>query len=312
MPPRPIKQNGWFWVQFVHPRYWLTWLGLGFLRFATLLPLPVTSLVGRFLGGMLYYLYPPRRKIAYLNISRCFPDLNKKAHCQMTKENFKATGQALFDTGIAWWAPLPRLQRLVQVQGQQHLDRALATGQPVIVLAGHFISIEISALLLSSAQDIVDIYKKPKNKLLNHIMVQRRYRFGRGSLIDYKEGIRPAIRAMRRGEILYYLADQAPSRAQSIFVPFFGIQTATLPALGRLAKIVNAEVIPCSISQLPAGKGYKVTFKPRLDNYPSSDVVQDTITMNQQVEAAVREIPTQYFWVHKRFKTRPEGELKFY
>lgn len=225
---------------------------------------------------------------------------------RVTKQNFRATGQGVIDTGIAWWASRRRLQRLVQVSGQEHFDQAMASGRPVILLVGHFVAIDIAGMYISSLQNITSIYKRPKNKLLHAMMRKGRLRFGTMTLIENREGIKPIMRAFKRADPFYFPADQDFGRRKSVFAPFFGIPAATVPTLGRLAKLSNAIVVPCFTKQLCRGKGYQVIFKSPIDDFSISDELKDAERMNQQIETAVEEMPEQYFWLHKRFKTRPD------
>lgn len=303
------------WIEFLHPRYWLTWCGFGAVRLFSVLPLPLIWLIGGALGQLFYYLHAPRRRIVNRNIEKCFPELDRRARVRLAKQNFRATAQAMLDTGIAWWASKSRLRRLVQCSGSEHYEQALATGRPVILLAPHFIALDIGGLYLATEERsrlMISMYKRPKNKLLHAFVARRRERFGDAKMIESRAGMKQVVRALKRGAIFYYLPDQNPGRKNTVFVPFFGIPTATLTALGRLARITNALVVPCVSRQLPRGRGYEVTFGPPLALSPSHDDTADAARMNEAIEQAVRETPAQYFWMHRRFRARPEGEPDFY
>ncbi len=305
MPPktdfRPLR----------HPRYWPSWIGLALLRLVTFAPLPVLWLVGYVLGGGLYYLHGTRRHITVRNIESCFPALNRRAHRRMARQHFRALGQTILAMGIAYWGSTRRLECLVRCVGRGHYDEALAQGRPVILLAPHFTGIDIGGIYLSRERPIISMYRRVKNQLFDEVLRRRRTRYG-GQVVERREGLKPIVKAMRQGMVFYYLPDQDPGRHNTVFVPFFGVPTATLTALGRLARITNALVVPCFTRQRSYGRGYEVTFKPALDNFPTADEVADTARMNREIEQGVREMPAQYFWVHKRFKTRPLGEPDFY
>ena len=305
MPP---KTDLW---SLLHPRYWLSWVGLGLLRLLSFIPLPILWLLGGALGGGLYYLHAARRHIAVRNIESCFPDLDRHAHRRMARQHFRALGQASLTIGVAYWASKRRLERLVHSRGREHYDRALAQGRPVILLVAHFIGIEMGGIYLSRERPMIDMYRRTKNRLFDELLRNRRTRFG-GQVVERLEGLKPIIKAMRQGVVFYYLPDQDPGRHNTMFIPFFGVPAATLTALGRLARITDAVVVPCFTRQLSYGRGYEVIFKPALDNFPTADEVADATRMNLEIEQAVREMPVQYFWVHKRFKTRPLGEADFY
>lgn len=294
-----------------HPRYWPTWVGVGLLRVAVLLPLPVLAGIGSLLGMLLYYLHPPRRRIVTINLARAFPDLDAHAQRRLARQHFRALGQGLFDAAIAWWASPPRLRRLMHFQGREHYDRALAQGRPIILLAPHFVALEVGGVFLSSERPVATMYKKPKNAAFHSLLRHTRVRFG-GQIIERGEGLKPAIRALKAGRAFYYLPDQDLGREHSVFAPFFGVSTATVPALGRLAQLTGAVVIPCFTRQRAWGRGYDIIFEPPLADFPTGDALTDAARTNEAVEGGVALMPAQYFWVHKRFKTRPEGEADFY
>jgi KDO2-lipid IV(A) lauroyltransferase len=296
---------------FIHPRYWLTWLGLGFMRVVSWLPLPVIAMLGGALGMLLYMLHAPRRRVVHVNLRLCFPQLSRRARARLARRHFRAFGQTLLDIGIAWWSPEARLRRYTQFRGREHYDKALREHKNIILFAPHFIGLEMGWILFSRERPMVTVYRHVKNAVMDWIAYRGRTRFG-GSVIDLRQGFRPVIKAMQIGRPLYYLPDQDLGQRRSVFAPFFGIQTATVPALGRLAEMTDAVVIPCITRQLSWGRGYEIEFRPPLKNFPSNDPVADTTRMNREIEEAVREQPEQYFWLHKRFKTRPQGEKDFY
>ena len=312
MPVTSAEAGRFPWRQYLHPRYWHVWLGMGLVRLLSWLPLPAIAVLGAALGQLIYFLYPPRRHVALRNIGRCFPELGARRARALTRKNFRATGQALLATGVAWWGSRARLRRLVRCANGHIIEEAVAAGRPVILLVGHFVALEMGGMYLASRWPIIDIYRRPRNPLLHAFMVQCRSRFGMGTLAEFKEGIKPVIRALRRKELLYYLPDQDFGRRRSVFAPFFGIQTATLPALGRLVSLTGAAVIPCFSKQLPAGRGYELIVHPPLEGFDGKDEQGEAARMNRIIEQAVRDMPEQYFWLHKRFKTRPEGEPDFY
>ncbi len=310
-----VEAREYTWRDFRHPRYWPDWLALAFLRLTALLPLPLIWAAGALLGELLYRVLGARRHIALTNLRACFPQLAPAAQRQLARAHFRAFAQAALATPISWWGSEKRMKRLVRTPGKEHFDRALAANQPVILLVAHFVAIEVAGMVLAPDYVMIDMYKRPKNLFFDWLIRTRRTRFRTrrgGWLIERREGIKPVIRALRRGGSFFYLSDQDQGRDGAVFVPFFGVPAATLTALARLAQLTHAVVIPCFAKQLPWGKGYELIFQPPLDNFPGEDVVADTARMNRIIEDAVREMPEQYFWVHKRFKTRPPGEPAFY
>jgi len=306
--PRPTDTSV---AALAHPRHWAGWLGLALLRFVSHLPLRLVWLLGAALGMLLYALHGGRRRVARRNLERCFPLLAPSAREQLVRSHFRALGQALFDNGIAWWGSRRRLRRLVRLRGREHYARALARGQNIILLVPHFLGLEVAVSRLSMEQPMVTVFRHPDSVPLRVAMERGRRRFGL-QLIEHNRPFMTLVRAVKFGTSLYYLPDQDAGRRNAVFAPFFGIPAATFAALGRLAAMTDAVVIPCIARQRAHGAGYEVAFQPPLKDFPTGDTVADAARMNAEIEKAVRKWPAQYFWVHKRFKTRPEGEGDFY
>jgi KDO2-lipid IV(A) lauroyltransferase len=309
VPPPPTDARPL--SSFCGPRFWLTWIGLGLLRSFSLLPMRATWLIGSVLGELLHLLAASRRHIVRVNIARCFPELSRSESRALARAHFRALARSLLDIGIAWWGSPQRLKRCVHWRGREHYERAVAQGRHVILLVPHFVGIEIGGVRLSIDLPIIDIFRHPDNELLRVVAERGRARF-QARLIEHIRGLTSVVKQVNAGYPLYYLPDQDPGLRSSSFVPFFGIQTATFNVLGRLADMTTSVVIPCVTRQLPRGAGYEIIFAPPLVDFPTGDTSADTTRMNQAIEAAVRAQPEQYFWVHRRFKTRPEGEESFY
>jgi len=310
------EARAYTWRDFLHPRYWPSWLAMVFMRGVALLPLPAIWLIGGILGELAYYLMPRRRHITLTNLRACFPELSPAAQRNLARAHFRAFAQAGLATPISWWGSETRMKRLVRTPGKkEYFERALAEKKPVILLVAHFVAIEVAGMVLAPDHFMIDMYKRPKNLFFDWLIRTRRTRFvprHGGVLVERREGIKPVIRALRQGGSFFYLSDQDQGRDGAVFVPFFGVPTATLTALSRLTQLTGAVVIPCFAKQLPRGQGYELIFQPPLENFPSGDDTADTARMNKIIEAAVRTMPEQYFWSHRRFKTRPEGEGPFY
>ena len=298
-------------LRFAHPRYWLTWIGLTLLWTISWLPLPLIAMIGGGFGMLVYALHTSRRRIALRNIERCFVELSARQHRRIVRAHFRGVGRALFESGIAWWAPAWRLRRLVRIRGREHFEHARRDKRSIILLAPHFLGLDIGGMRVCMDTPVVSVFRHPDNKLMSAIMDRGRTRMG-AQLVEHNKPFTTLVRAVKSGKPLYYLPDQDAGRRHSVFAPFFGIPAATFSALGRLAKMTDAVVIPCISVQRPYGRGYDVTFFPPLDHYPTGDELADTTRMNAEIEKAARRWPAQYFWVHKRFKTRPVGEKSFY
>ena len=288
----------------------LTRLGLGLIWLVHFLPLSVQSVLGRGLGRFLFLLGRRRRRIALINLRLCFPEMTEAARVVLAKAHFAAFGRSFIERGILWWAPEKRIRRVVRVEGEEHL--AAAAGTPVILLTPHFVGLDMGWTRLTCDHDMVSVYANQRNFYFNAALLHGRERFGNSELLSRQAGIRPAIRAMQEGLPFYYLPDMDYGQRDTIFVPFFGYPAATITGVSRLARMCGAKVIPCVTKMLDGGEGYVVKLYQAWDNFPGADIESDTRRMNAFVEERVLEMPEQYYWVHRRFKTRPPGENKPY
>ncbi len=286
-------------------------LGIAMLWLVHWLPLPVQALLGNTLGWLLYYAAVKRRTIGAINFNLCFPEWTKAARRRMLKRHFQAVTRAAIEHGLLWWSSAGRINRLVRIEGLEHFQSRY--GKPLVLLAPHFIGLDMGGVRISTQyHPLVSMYSRLKNPLFDRLMLHARTRFGQSVLISRHEGVRPLIREMKRGLPLYYLPDQDFGAKDAVFAPFFGIPAATVNALPRIAKVAQAAIIPVITRQLPWGRGYVVKFYPAWNDFPGDDLVNDVTRMNAFIEARVREMPEQYFWLHKRFKTRPVGAAKIY
>lgn len=301
-------------TNFLGPRYWPTWLGLGLMRLLSFVPLPIIAVLGQSLGSLFYLLIGSRRKIAFKNISLCFPEKSAAECHAINRAHFRYLGQSIFTTPMHWWMSKQRFNRLVEINGRHHYDQALESGRNIIILAPHFASLDVAGLRLAQERPILTMYQYAKNGLVDEIVKRGRLRYG-GALVERKEPMRNLIRAIRKGQPFYYLPDQDAGR-KGVFVPFFHEQASTFSVLGKFAEMTDALVIPCRTRIKPWGQGYEVTLEAPLNDFPEGDEQRDTAIMNQAVADLIRPHPEQYFWVHKRFKTRPPAEraegLNFY
>ncbi len=282
---------------------------LGVLWLATRLPLPIPALVGRALGRGLYGLASGRRRVVLTNLALCFPEIDPGRRRRLARAHFAALGQGLIDTAIAWWASPARLRRLVAFRGREYYERALQEGR-VILLVPHFTALNIG-VALSLERPMANVYRELPNPVFEATFRRAIRRFG-AITVTQDEGVRPVLKALKDGRVLYYLPDQDFGERSSVFAPFFGVPAVTLHAVGRLARASHAQVVPCYVYQRPWGRGYEVVFAPALTDFPSGDVAHDATLTNHAIEEGVRRHPEQYFWVHKRFKTRPPGEPSVY
>lgn len=288
----------------------LTRIAVGIVWLLHFLPLAVFARIGSGLGGLFYHVARERRHVCLTNLARCFPRMSEREHAAIAKAHFRAFGRTLLERSILWWAPREEILRIVRVVG---LDQIVALkGRPLILLAPHFVGLDAGCTRLTCEFDMAGIYSKQKDPWFNALLLSGRLRFGNGLAISRQEGVRPAIAAVKNGYPFYYLPDQDYGARDAVFVPFFGVPAATITGLSRMARITGARIVPVVTRMLPGGEGYEVRCFPAWENFPGGDDVADARRLNEFIEARVREMPEQYFWTHKRFKTRPAGEARWY
>lgn len=293
-----------------HPQYLPSWLGVGVLWLLHWLPLPVLAALGNAVGQVLAALPTSRRRIVDTNLALCFPDRPAAVRRRWRNAHFRAATRAFLEHAILWWGSAARVKRLVRIANP---ERLFGDGtRPVIWLAPHFVGLDMGGIRLSMEVRGVSMFAHARNPVMDRLMLHGRTRFLGSELVSRHAGIKPVIRAIKAGLPFYYLPDQDQGPREAVFAPFFGIPAATVSALPRLAKITGAQVVPVVTRQLPGGRGYVLTAYPAWDDFPSADVAADVARMNAFIEARVREMPAQYLWLHRRFKTRPPGEPGVY
>ena len=285
-------------------------LALALMWLLHLLPLGALARAGNGLGALLYPLARERRRVCLVNLERCFPDMPADERERLAKRHFRAFARSVLERGLLWWAPRERIMRLVRVVGMEHVQAA--RDAPVILLVPHFVGLDAGCTRLTCEIDIAGIYARQKDPLFDAMLLRGRTRFGHQRAISRQEGVRAALAVLKEGVPFYYLPDMDYGPRESVFVPFFGVPAATVTGLPRLAKVAGARVVPCVTRMLPGGAGYELRCYPPWQDFPGEDPVADARRMNAFIEERVREMPEQYFWTHKRFKTRPEGEPRWY
>jgi KDO2-lipid IV(A) lauroyltransferase len=275
------------------------------------LPLRALGATGRTLGRVLYAFARERRAVVMTNLQLCFPELDDQAHKTLARRHFQALGRSLLERAVLWWGSRERIAQVMRLEGVEHWR--VLNGQPVIFLAPHFVGMEMGGTrLLFESAAITTIYSRQKNPLFDAVLLRGRARFSQARIHARQDGVRPIIRALRDGLSLYYLPDMDLGHRDALFAPFFGVEAATVTGLSRIAAISGAAVVPCITRQLAGGEGYEVRLYPKWEQFPSGDLAADVRRMNAFIEERVREMPEQYYWVHKRFKTRPQGERSPY
>ena len=293
------------------PRYWHTAFGLFILWLITLTPLKFQFFLGKGIGKTLYALSKRRRHIATVNIDLCFPQLSKNEKKNILLGTFRSVGYSAVETPLSWWASDKRLEPLVHLHGAEHIEKAKKQGRGILLLGAHFTCLEIGGRLLTMRIPTINMYKKHRNALFEAVMRKNRLKHLDG-LIEHRN-VREYIRALKKGKICWYAPDQDfRNKGSSVFAPFMGVPAATLTAAARIAKMSDAIVIPFFPKRRLDGSGYDLEILPPIEDFPTGDDDKDAATVNEIIAEQVSLAPDQYLWLHRRFKSRPEGEPKLY
>lgn len=273
------------------------------------LPLPVLRGVGWLLGRLLFVLARPRRKVALRNLALCFPEASAAQRTAWAQECFVVFCQTWLDRSWLWAAPREQVLQRVQLQGALH---ELEGDTPTIIFAPHFYGMDAGglALPLHTTRAFTSIFSTHPNPAVDAWFMQGRQRFGDVRMLNRDDGVKPIISSLRQGGLLYLLPDMDFGPNESIFVPFYGVQTATVPSLSRFARLGRAKVVGMVTRLTPTG--YVAEITPAWEHFPTGDVEADTARMNAELQRYIDPSPGQYYWVHKRFKTRPAGEPSVY
>ena len=288
----------------------LTRIAIGVFWLLHFLPLAVLARIGAVAGLAFMAFGRERREVARTNLALCFPDWDETRREAVLRAHFRAFGRSFFEAGIVWWGSEERIRRIVRIEGEEHArvqgDRRL------ILLVPHFVGIEMEGLRVSMDGKGMAVYSHQKNRVFDEFLVRVRSRFPGTRMVARQKGVKTLLRGFKDGLFLQLSPDLDLGPRDAIFVPFFGVQAATVTALSRFARLADAVIVPVVVRQLPGGEGYVMRMYPAWENYPGESVEADTQRMNSFIEERVLEMPEQYYWVHKRFKTRPPGEPRFY
>lgn len=297
--------------EYSQPRYWAGWLGYKLIRAFRFIPQPMVWALGAALGELGYWLHKGRT--IKINLALCFPEMDEAGRRALRRRYYHFIGRSFLGLGFAWAGCARHYDRLVHVKGREHLDAARAQGRGVLFLAPHFLPLEAGGIWISAHYDFIGLYRKPRNPMLHQALRHAMGHLG-GQVVERYDSLKWVIKAVRKGAVLYYLPDQDPDRADAdyVFAPFFGVPTATYTAFGRLARAMDAAVVPVRTRMLPWGRGYELEFLPELQDFPVGEDMLDATRLNQVIETMIRECPEQYLWSYRRFKTRPEHEPPIY
>ena len=288
-----------------NPRYWPTWLLLGFIRLVILLPLGAQIAIGRIFGRALRVLARRRWRIALVNLERCFPEMDTMARRDLALHHFDSLGMALMEFGLCWWASQKRLKRWCTIEGLENLAAARAQGRGVILLSAHFTTLEVCGRMLGMYTDLHLMYRPIRNAVIEHVMRVRREKIFERAIP--RNEIRQLLKSLKEGKPVWYATDQGYRGKDSRMVPFFGIPAPTNTVLSRLAKTSGAPIVPFFGLRLPGNRGYRLSLGPVLQDFPSNDSQADALRVNAWLEGCIRQAPEQYLWIHDRFKIVPRS-----
>lgn len=299
-----------FNLSLLKPRYWPAWVSLGFLYLIIQLPNRIRMTLGKWLGKFLYW-FPTRMKhTTEVNLKLCFPELSPKKQNELAKKNFTSLGIALIESATAWLLPNKKLQHLYQLYGYEYAESAFAKGKGIILITPHFTCVEMVARFIGMQNNFGILYRPHKKSFISYI----HERFRKRHFIHYipNNQIRQMLVALHHNKAIWYAYDIDAGEKHSVFAPFFGVPTATLTTVSRIARLSGAAIIPMNYYRRDDELGYDIILSPPLENFPTNDLLADATRLNAILEITIRQKPEQYIWQYKRFKTRPKGEKRFY
>ncbi|NMC26173.1 MAG: kdo(2)-lipid IV(A) palmitoleoyltransferase [Serratia sp.] len=300
-----------FQASFLHPRYWLTWFGLGILFLLVQLPYPVLYRLGVWLGRTSMRFLKRRVSITRRNLQLCFPDLTPEQVEARIVSNFESLGMGLLETGMAWFWSDARVKRWFDVSGLHNLKKAQENNQGVLVIGVHFMSLELGGRAMGLCQPMMAMYRPHNNKAMEFVQTWGRMRSNK-AMLDRKD-LRGMVHALKKGEAVWFAPDQDYGPRGSVFAPLFAVdEAATTSGTYMLARLAKPALITVVLVRKPAGKGYDLVIQPALQDYPMDDELAAAAYMNRVIETEIMRAPDQYLWLHRRFKTRPAGTPSLY
>ncbi|MGS0689491.1 LpxL/LpxP family Kdo(2)-lipid IV(A) lauroyl/palmitoleoyl acyltransferase [Shewanella sp. 30m-9] len=307
-----MVEKAQFTSHLYHPKYWLIWLGVGFMRLTQLLPLRIQMKMGAAIGRLGMKLIASRVKTARRNLELCFPEMSPSEMQQLLTQNFEQTGKAIFDTANAWWWSDEKIQQHMTIKGQEYVEQTLESGQGVILFAVHCLPLEIGARIFGQFQPGVGVYRPHNNPVMEYLQVKGRLRSNK-ALVP-KRDLRQMVRSLREPNVIWYTADQDFGRSSATFIPFFNVpEAATITGATTLARLGKAKVLPFFVERNSDDTGYNIEIQPPLDNFPGENEIEDAKRGNKIIEEIISRNKSQYMWLHRRFKTRPnKGDASLY
>ena len=272
------------------------------------LPWPLQRGLGRALGALAYRLVPQRRHAAETNLALCFPDMDARSRETLVRASFRDLGVGLFEFARAWWGDVAPMRRTVRIEGLEPIQALHAQGRGVLLVSGHFMTLEMCGRLMCDHLPLAGMYRRYRNPVMEWAVRRGRARYA--AAMFGNDELRPAMRHLKQGGILWYAPDQDMRGKDTVFAPFFGVPAATITATHQFARLTGCAVVP--FFHRREGADYVLRLGAPLEDFPAKDALADSTRVNAAIEAMVLEAPSQYLWIHRRFKRRPEGETKPY
>ena len=287
-----------------HPRWWPTWILIALMWAVAQLPIALQWRLGKAVGWLAWRLAKSRRHITEVNIRLCFPELTDQEQTDLVRKSFLANGIGLMELGIAWFRDPSKLTGITQVHGIEHYRQALSEGKGVLLLGGHYSTLDLGGSLVTQFIEADVMQRDHNNPLMNAVMTRARERHYE-TVLGARD-LRGLFRCLRQGRTVWYATDQDYGRKDIVFAPFFGIPAGTITATSRIAERSGCKVVPFSHFRRQDRPGYDIYFQPALEDFPSGDDLEDATRTNHIIEQEIRKAPDQYLWMHRRFKTRPD------
>ncbi|QNU15453.1 LpxL/LpxP family Kdo(2)-lipid IV(A) lauroyl/palmitoleoyl acyltransferase [Thermomonas sp. XSG] len=289
------------------PRHWPVWLGVGLCMALARLPWGLQRAMGAAVGWLALRLLPDRREAARTNLALCLPELDGPAREALLRANFRDVGIGLFEFARAWWGEVAPMRASARIEGLEILQRLQAEGRGVLLVSGHFMTLELCGRLLCDHVPLAGMYRKHRSPVMEWAVLRGRLRYA--SAMFGNGDTRAAIRHLKRGGVLWYAPDQDMRGKDTVFAPFFGIPAATITATHQFARMTGCAVVP--FFHRREGADYVLQVGQPLSPFPTDDAVADTAAVNAAIEAMVRQAPSQYLWLHRRFKRQPDGRSRY-
>ncbi|MBB3185262.1 KDO2-lipid IV(A) lauroyltransferase [Halomonas fontilapidosi] len=295
---------------FAHPRYWPVWLAIGAMYVAAWLPWRLKLWIGKLIGLAAWRFAKRRRHITETNIRLCFPELDEAQQARLVRETFIANGIGIMETATGWCRDPEHLRHRVTFKGQQHMARVQAEGRGALIIGVHFSTLDLGAALHALYFRADAVQRPHDNPVFDRFMARARAPYF-DEVLD-RHDLRGVVRRIKAGYAVWYSPDQDFGRDVSVFAPFFGIDAASIKLTAKIARMTGAPVMPLIFHRNPDNRTYTLEYLPPLEDFPSGDELADATRVNAVIEQAIRKHPEQYLWLHRRFKTRPQGEPKLY